>query len=66
MMRKVNQTAAGVDIYALIGRARMSDRDRQVAIDAMRIAEAFADAMLWVKEKVGALGSYFLKPSLKH
>ena len=43
MMRKVNQTAGGSDIYALIQRVQMSDRERQVAIDAMRIAEAFAE-----------------------
>jgi len=65
-MRNVNQMAGGSDIYALIQKARMSDRDRQVAIDALRIAEAFADATLWVKEKVAALGTYFLKPSMKH
>jgi hypothetical protein len=65
-MRKVNQSAGGSDIYALIQRAQMSDRERQVAYDAMRIAEAFADAILWVKGKVAVLGTYFLKPSLKH
>jgi hypothetical protein len=65
-MRKVNQTAVGSDVYALIRGAHMSDRDRQVAIDALRVAEAFADAMLWVKEKVSALGTFFLKPSVKH
>jgi hypothetical protein len=57
---------AGSDIYALIQRAQMSELDRQVAIDAMRIAEAFAEAVLWVKEKLAALGTYFLKPSVKH
>ena len=66
IMRKVNQSAVGSDIYALIRRAQMSDLDRQVAIDAVRIAEAFADAVLWVKEKVAAIGTYFLKPSIKH
>ena len=65
-MRKVNQNAVGSDVYALIQRARMSELDRQVAVDAMRIAEAFADAMLWVKEKVAAIGTCFLKPSVKH
>jgi hypothetical protein len=65
-MRKDNQKTVASDVYALIQRAQMSDRDRQVAIDAMRLAEAFADAMLWVKEKVAALGTYFLKPSMKH
>jgi len=44
----------------------MSDLDRQKAIDALRVAEGFADAMLWVKEKVSALGTWFLKPSVKH
>lgn len=44
----------------------MSEFDRQVAIKAMRDAEAIADAMVWVKEKVAALGNCLLKPSLKH
>ena len=65
-MRNVNQMAGGSDIYALIQKARMSDRERQVAIDALRVAEAFADAILWVKGKVAVLGTYFLKPSMKH
>ena len=65
-MRKVNQTATGLDVYALIRKAHMSDLDRQIAIDAMRVAEAFADVVLWVKEKVAALGTCFLKPSVKH
>ena len=65
-MRKVNQTATGLDVYALIRKAHMSDLDRQIAIDAMRVAEAFADVVLWVKEKVAALGTCFLKPSMKH
>ena len=65
-MRKVNQIKAGSDIYALIQSAHMSDLDRQKAIDALRVAEGFADAMLWVKEKVSALGTWFLKPSVKH
>jgi len=66
MMRKVNQINAGSDLYALIHRAHMSDLDRQKAIDAVRVAEGFADAMLWVKEKVSAIGTWFLKPSVKH
>lgn len=65
-MRKSKQTAVGSDIYALIREARMSELDRQVAIHAMRQAEAFVKAVVWVKEKVAALGNYFLKPSLKH
>ena len=66
IMRKVNQSAVGSDIYAVIRRAQMSDLDRQVAINAVRVAEAFAEAVLWVKGKVTAIGSFFLKPSMKH
>lgn len=65
-MKTCKQRVAGSDIYALIRQARMSELDRQVAIKAMRDAEAIADAMVWVKEKVAALGNCLLKPSLKH
>ena len=65
-MRKINQTTVGSDVYALIRKAQMSDRDREVAINAMRVAGAFVDAVLWVKEKVAAIGTFFLKPSMKH
>ena len=65
-MRKVNQMTAGSDIYALIQRAHISDQDRQKVIDAVRVAEGFTNAALWVKEKVATLGTWFLKPSVKH
>ena len=65
-MRKVNQRSAGSDVYALIQRARMNDLDRQIAVNAVGIAEAFTEAVLWVTEKVAAIGTCFLKPSVKH
>ena len=65
-MRKVNQATLRSDVHALIRRAQMNDLDRQVAINAVRIAEAFADTVLWVMEKVAAIGTWFLKPSMKH
>ena len=65
-MRKVNQRSAGSDVYALIQRARMNELDRQIAVNAVGIAEAFAEGVLWVKEKVAAIGTCFLKPSVKH
>lgn len=65
-MRKANQTVAGSDIYRLIGETRMSERDRQIAIDSLRNAEALVDAIVWVKNKMVALGDYLLHPSLKH
>jgi hypothetical protein len=65
-MRKVNQTAIGPDVYALVQRVQMSERDRHDAIEALRVAEGFAAAVLWVKGKVAEMGTWFLKPSVKH
>lgn len=65
-MSKVKQKAAGNSLYALVQRVQMSDRERQVAVGAIHMAEGFAGAVLWVKEKVAAMGTWFLKPSVKH
>ena len=65
-MRKVKHTGFGPDIYALIKRTHMSDLERQKAVEAMRMAEGFADALIWAREKVAAMGTWFLKPSVKH
>jgi len=65
-MRKVNQNTHGSDLVALIEKAHMSDRDRQVAINAIQAAEKFADAVLWVRQKLAVMGTWFLKPSVKH
>jgi len=65
-MRKANQVGFESDVYALIREARMNDFDRHTAINRLRQAESFVDAMFWVKEKLAALGIYLLKPSLKH
>jgi hypothetical protein len=65
-MRKVKHTGIGPDVYALIQKAQMSDFERQRAIEAMQMAEGFANALIWVREKVAAMGTWFLKPSVKH
>ena len=65
-MSKVNQKAAGNSIYALIERVQLTDRERQVAVGAIHIAEGFASVVLWIKGKVAAMGTWFLKPSVKH
>ena len=65
-MRKDNQTTVRSDVYSLLENARLSESDRLVALNALRDAEMIADAFLWLKEKIGAVGNYFLKPSLKH
>ena len=56
----------GQNVYQLVQRVQMTDRERQVAVGAIRIAEGFANAVLWMKEKVAAMGTWFLKPSVKH
>jgi len=65
-MRKDKQTAFRSEIYKVLEDSRLSESDRLVAMHALRDAELIADAWVWLKEKVEALGSYLLKPSLKH
>ena len=65
-MRKGNQKRLGTDLYALVEKAQLSERDRQVAIDAIEAAEKVTSAVLWVKDKVASMGNWFLKPSVKH
>jgi len=65
-MRKANQRVLDTAIYARIKAARISEVDRQIAINAYRNAEQLVDLFAWVKERFAALGQSFLKPSLKH
>ncbi|HSE02432.1 MAG TPA: hypothetical protein VLB72_17045 [Burkholderiales bacterium] len=44
----------------------MSELERHKALNVMRMAEGFADALIWAREKVAAMGTWFLKPSVKH
>jgi hypothetical protein len=54
------------DIYNRIREIRMSEPERRRAIESIRTAESMVEALLWVKSKLAAVGTYFLKPSLKH
>ena len=65
-MRKSNQTALRSDVYKVLDNAQLSESQRLVAISALQNAETIANAFMWLTEKIGALGNYFLKPSLKH
>jgi hypothetical protein len=65
-MRKANQIANDSKTYALLNSVPMSESERRLAVNAMRNAETIADALLWVSEKLRALGALFLKPGLKH
>lgn len=57
----------GSTIVGRINAVRMSQTERQVALDAMRNADALIDACVWVAKKIEQMGErLFLKPSLKH
>jgi hypothetical protein len=57
----------GSTILARINAVRMSQAERQVALDAMRGADLLVDAFAWVAKKIEQLGQrLFLKPALKH
>jgi len=65
-MRKANRNAFRSEIYKVLENARLSESDRLTAINAMQDAEAIVNALLWVQDKISAVGHYFLRPSLKH
>jgi hypothetical protein len=65
-MRKVKHIGQGPDLYALIERAQMSEVERQKAVNAMQMAEGFANGLIWARDRIAAMGTWFLKPSVKH
>jgi len=65
-MSNIKQRNSGSDIYALIRAARLSEAERDAALKAVQDAEAIANAILWVRDKLAAVGNFFLHPSLKH
>jgi hypothetical protein len=57
----------GATIVGRINAARMSEAERQVALNAMRDADLLVDAIVWVVRKIEQFGErLFLKPALKH
>ncbi|MCW5576558.1 MAG: hypothetical protein KIT13_10730 [Burkholderiales bacterium] len=57
----------GSVIYDKINMVRMSESERQTAINAMRDADAIVDAILWMVRKIEQVGAFlFMKPSVKH
>jgi hypothetical protein len=53
-------------IYKRLAEMQLSEYDRRLALYAMRDAEAIADAVIWVKEKIESLGAVLPKLSFKH
>lgn len=66
-MRDDMEIKIGSTIYNRINASRMTETERQVAINAMHDAELIVDAIVWVTKKIEQFGArLFLKPSPKH
>lgn len=65
-MRNANERTLDKVIYSRLAGLRLSEVDRQHAVNAMEQAERIADVYLWLKEKLSDIGHVFLKPSLRH
>ena len=66
-MSKSLEIRIGSTIYGRINAARMSEAERQVAINAMRDADLLVDAFVWISKKIERLAErLFLNHSLKH
>ena len=69
-MSKTLEIKIGSTVYDRINAVRMSQAERQVAINAMRDADLLVDAFVWVSKKVEQMAEgvsrLFLKHSLKH
>lgn len=64
-MNETIKSKIGSTIYDRIYTVRMSDAERQAALNAMRDAELIVDAITWVGRKFEQLGGLFTKYSLK-
>lgn len=66
-MNSKSEVKFGSVIFDKINTVRMTESERQAAINAMQDADTIVDAILWVVHKVEQLGAFlFLKPSIKH
>jgi len=67
-MNQLNEKSANTDLYARINQASMTASEREVAINALRNAEALVDGYLWVVNGAKRLiARIFEKPAgLKH
>ena len=67
-MFRYDETPANTDLYARLNLAPMTAAERQVAINALRNAEAIVDGIVWVTAAVKNLFAHAAaKPTgLKH
>jgi hypothetical protein len=64
-MRKTCCSRMNCVIYKQLAGIRISETDRQRAAYALRDAEAIANGVIWVRERIASLGAIVLKPSFK-
>ena len=61
------ESKIGSTIYARINTIKMSEAQRQKALNALYEADVLVDGLIWIAKKIEQLGDRsFLKPSLKH
>ena len=66
-MSKSMEIKLGSAVLGRINGVRMSESERQVALNAMRDADLLVDAFVWVAKKIESLSDrLFLKPALRH
>lgn len=65
-MRKANGNASDRLIERRLAETCMNARDRDRAAELMRDADAFAEAVVWVRDKVASLGDLLLRPDFKN
>ena len=65
-MRKANVNVSNRLLEKRLAETHMSQHDRNRALNAMRDAEAIADAIVWAKDKITSIGALFLKPGFKN
>lgn len=66
-MSKEIESKIGSAIYTRIHTIKMSEVQRQKALNALYEADLIVDGLTWIAKKIEQLGDRsFLKPSLKH
>jgi hypothetical protein len=65
-MRKANGNTSERLLERRLAETHLSPRERDRALELMRDADEFANAILWAKEKIESLGAIFLKPGFKN
>lgn len=65
-MSKTNCRRLNCVIYQRLAEIRLSDLERQRATYALRHAEAIADAVIWVKDRIASVGASLPRLGFKH